>query len=81
MAAKVTPPGSLLDAPLTPPPTAKKSLSRSAQRVLSRFKSHRAGHKSQVWWQQRLDLRDYMKVLNTLAGDSLLRDYVEDKVR
>ncbi|EKV12619.1 hypothetical protein PDIG_42200 [Penicillium digitatum PHI26] len=78
----ITPPGSFLNPPLTPPPTEKKKLSRSAQAVLDCLELHRAGQRpAQPWWRHRLVQDDYTEVLRVLDGDEILRGYVEDKVR
>lgn len=81
MATEITPPGSFLEAPLTPPPTEEKTSSRSAQRALNCFKLHRAGYRPQYWWQHRLKLADYTETLRVLDSDKPLREYVGDKVR
>lgn len=81
MATQITPPGSFLEPPLTPPLKKDKTSSRSAQRVLNCFKLHRVGHRPQFWWQHRLAFNDYREALLVLDSDSSLRDYVEDKVR
>lgn len=81
METEITPPGSFLEPPLTPPPTEEKPLSRSAQSVLNCFHLHRAGHRPQFWWEHRLVWKDYTEVLSVLNGDYSLRDYVEDKLR
>lgn len=79
MATEITPPGSFLESPLTPPLTKEKS--KTTQRVLNYFKLHRAGHRPQLWWQHRLALDEYTEVLQVLDGDDSLRGYIEDKVR
>ncbi|KAF3006198.1 hypothetical protein E8E15_001556 [Penicillium rubens] len=81
MAARITPPGSVLEPPLTPPYTAEKSLSRSAQSVVNYFRLHRASHRRTFWWEARLKPDDYTQVLRALDADESLRNYVEDKVR
>ncbi|KAJ6160271.1 hypothetical protein N7470_004879 [Penicillium chermesinum] len=81
MAAGITPPGSVLEPPLTPPPTAEKPLSRSARSVVDYLRLHRAGHWSRAWWERRLRPNDYMQVLRVLDTDESLRNYVDDKVR
>lgn len=79
---EITLPGSFLNPPLTPPPTEKKELSRSAQAVLDCLELHRAGQRPpQSWWQHRLVPDDYREVLRVLDGDKSLQGYVEDKVR
>ncbi|KAJ6033758.1 hypothetical protein N7444_011529 [Penicillium canescens] len=79
MAAGITPPGSVLEPPLTPPPTAEKPLSRSAQSVVNCLRLHRANHRPRSWWEGRLRPDDYTQVLRALDADKSLRDYVEDK--
>ncbi|KAJ5491961.1 hypothetical protein N7453_010058 [Penicillium expansum] len=81
MATEITPPGSFVEPPLTPPLTKEKVSSRSAQRVLNCFKLHRVGHRPQFWWQHLLALDDYRGALQMLNSDDSLRDYVKDKVR
>lgn len=81
MATGITPPGSVLERPLTPPPTAEKPLSKSAQSVVTCLRLYRAGHRSRFWWEGRLRPDDYTEVLQVLDFDESLRDYVEDKVR
>lgn len=81
MAANVTPPGSILEPSLTPPPTAEKSLSRSVQSVVNYLRLHRAGYWSRAWWERRLRPSDYTQVLRVLEADESLRNYVEDKIR
>ncbi|EKV12111.1 hypothetical protein PDIG_46470 [Penicillium digitatum PHI26] len=81
MAAGITPPGSFLDPPLTPPPTVQKPLSRSAQSVVNHFRLHRASHRPRFWWEGRLKPDDYTQILRVLDADESLRNYVEDKVR
>lgn len=81
MAAGITPPGSVLEPPLTPPLTAEKPLSRSAQSVVNCLRLHRASHRPRPWWESRLRPDDYTQVLRVLDADESLRNYVEDKVR
>ena len=81
MAARITPPGSVLEPPLTPPPTEEKPLSRSARSVVNFLQLHLAGHRPQPWWERRLRPDDYTQVLRVLNADESLRTYVEDKVR
>jgi hypothetical protein len=81
MAAGITPPGSVLEPPLTPPPTEEKPLSRSAQSVVNLLRLHLAGHRPQPWWERRLRPDQYTQVLRVLDSDESLRNYVEDKVR
>lgn len=81
MAAGITPPGSFLEPPLTPPPTVQKPLSRSAQSVINHFRLHRASHRPRFWWEGRLKPDDYTQILCVLDADESLRNYVEDKVR
>ena len=81
MAAGITPPGSVLEPPLTPPPTEEKPLSRSAQSVVNLLRLHQAGHRPQPWWEHRLRPDQYTQVLRVLDSDESLRNYVEDKVR
>lgn len=81
MAANTTPPGSVLEPPLTPPPTAEKPLSRDAQRVVKQLQLHRTNHQLTPWWETRLTPRIYKQVLDILSVDKPLRDYVEEKVR
>ncbi|KAJ5801685.1 uncharacterized protein N7518_003753 [Penicillium psychrosexuale] len=79
---EITPSGSFLNPPLTPPPTEEKRLSRSTQAVLDCLELHRAGQRPpESWWQRRLTADDYSEVLRMLEGDQSLYGYVEDKVR
>lgn len=81
MATEITPPGSFVEPPLTPPLTKEKVSSRSTQRVLNCFKLYRVSHRPQFWWQHLLALDDYRGALQMLNSNDSLRDYVEDKVR
>jgi hypothetical protein len=81
MAAGITPPRSVLEPPLTPPPTAEKPLSRSAQSVVNYLRLHRSSHRPRFWWEGRLKPEDYSQVLRVLDADESLRNYVDDKVR
>lgn len=47
MVAGITLLGSVLDPPLTPPPTEEKPLSRSAQSVVNLLRLYLAGHRPQ----------------------------------
>ena len=81
MATDVTPPGSVFEPPLTPPPTAEKAWSPSAERVVKHLRLHRAHHQLSPWWEIRLQPRIYVQILDILDTDKSLRSYVEDKVR
>ncbi|KAJ5943794.1 hypothetical protein N7516_003962 [Penicillium verrucosum] len=78
---KITPTGSFVNTPPTPPPSEEKNLSSSAQSVLNCFTLHREGLRLQSWRQHRLTPDQYTEVLHTLDGDESLRGYVEDKIR
>ncbi|KAJ5346748.1 uncharacterized protein N7506_000001 [Penicillium brevicompactum] len=75
------PPGSVPEAPLTPPSTEQKPLSRSARSVVTCLRLHRANHRPSSWWERRLRPDDYTEVLRVLHSDENLRNYVEDKIR
>lgn len=81
MAAGITPPGSVFEPPLTPPPTAEKPLSTEAQRVVNQLRLHRANCQLSPWWQIRLRPHIYKQVLDILSVNKPLGTYVEDKVR
>ncbi|KAJ5507054.1 hypothetical protein N7527_009197 [Penicillium freii] len=81
MEKKITPTGSFVHTPPTPPPSEEKKLSTSAQSVLDCFELHREGRRPQSWWQYRLTQDQYTEVLRALDGDESLRGYVEDKIR
>ncbi|KAJ5285974.1 hypothetical protein N7524_001280 [Penicillium chrysogenum] len=81
MAASITPPGSVFEPPLTPPPTAETPLSTDAQRVVKQLRLHRANRQLSPWWEIRLRPHTYKEVLGILSVDKPLRNYVEDKVR
>ncbi|KOS42765.1 hypothetical protein ACN38_g6330 [Penicillium nordicum] len=58
MAAGITPPGSVFEPPLTPPPTAEKPLSTEAQRVVNQLRLHRANSSTNLLgltWRIRSD--------------------------
>ncbi|KAJ5551683.1 hypothetical protein N7535_000373 [Penicillium sp. DV-2018c] len=81
MEETITPTGSFVNTPPTPPPSETKKLSTSAQNVLNCFKLHREGQRPESWWQHRLTPDQYTEVLRVLDGDEALRGYVEDKIR
>ena len=81
MEKKITPTGSFVNTPPTPPPSEEKKLSTSAQSVLNCFKLHREGRRLQSWRQHPLTPDQYTEVLRALDGDEPLRGYVEDKIR
>lgn len=81
MAADITPPGSVFEPPLTPPPTIEKAVSRDAERVVKRLRLHLAHHELSPWWEIRLKPQSYTQVLHKLDVDKVLQSYVEDKVR
>ncbi|KAE8147062.1 hypothetical protein BDV25DRAFT_161188, partial [Aspergillus avenaceus] len=81
MAAGLTPPGSVLEPPLTPSSTDEKPLSTSARSVVNLLQLHLQGHRLQPWWERRLEPDDYTEVLRVLDADESLRNYVEDKIR
>lgn len=81
MAEDITPPGSVFEPPLTPPPTEEKSFSTRAERVIGHFEGHRKGHRPGPWIECSLSPVDYSQVLHALESKKSLRRYVEDKVR
>ncbi|KAJ5225024.1 hypothetical protein N7468_006249 [Penicillium chermesinum] len=72
MAAGFTPPGSILEPPLTPPST--------VENVVNCLRLHRAGHRLRSWWEHRLRPNVYAQLLHALDADEPLRNYVEDKM-
>lgn len=81
MAAGITPPWSVSEPPLTPPPTEEKPSSTRAQIVVDSFRHHQTGQRSSPWTDYRFDPSDYAGLLHMLNADESLRGYVEDKVR
>lgn len=81
MAADITPPRSVSEPPLTPPPTEEKPSSTRAQIVVDSFRHHQTGQRSSPWTDYRFDPSDYAGLLHMLNADESLRGYVEDKVR
>lgn len=81
MAAAFTPPGSVRHSPLTPPYTAGKSISKTAQSVLNCLRLHQIGRRPKTWWEYQIRPTVYAQILLVLDADDSLRHYVEDKVR
>ena len=79
---KVTPPGSFIKAPLTPPPTSTRATER-VQEILDLLRCHKDGRRTlgPPWRKYRLRRGDYDHLLRLLKQDSPLRGYVEDKIR
>jgi len=80
-AKKITPPGSIINGPPTPPFTDTKPAARIAKilRVL-RDCQNGAPPKS-PWIGYKLNSEEYEELLDQLKHDELLGGFVEDKVR
>lgn len=78
----VTPPSSIINQPLTPPLTDKKSFAE-AVRVIALFRQIQAGtHTNQdPWIEFQLTQGEYGQIENTLRQDGALWGFVEDKIR
>jgi hypothetical protein len=78
----ITPPPSLADAPLTPPPTDEKQFVQ-VHRVLALFEQIRAGRhvKRDSWTEFQLVPGEYDDLERRLKQDEALSGYVEDKIR
>lgn len=79
MATDITPPESVSEPPLTPPPTEEKPSTR-AQVVVDFFRRHQKGHRLSPWTEYQVDPNDYARLLRVLNADESLRSYVNDKV-
>ncbi|EAL86725.1 uncharacterized protein AFUA_7G08520 [Aspergillus fumigatus Af293] len=81
MASDITPPGSDLVTPLTPPPTEEKA-SPIVTKVLRHLRQHQQGHRPQSSWvEYPLKPKEYVDFTNLLGSDGRLSGYVKDKVR
>jgi hypothetical protein len=79
---RVTPPSSFTHQPLTPPLTDRKPLA-GARRVIALFSQIQAGtHPNQGSWTEfQLAQGEFDQIEDTLRQDSVLRGFVEDKIR
>ncbi|KAF2802115.1 uncharacterized protein BDZ99DRAFT_492279 [Mytilinidion resinicola] len=78
----ITPPSSLIDAPLTPPPTNEKAFTQ-VPRVIALFKDIQAGRhtKQHPWIEFQLARGEYDEIERQLRRDEPLFGYVKDKIR
>lgn len=80
MADHITPPGTVTESPLTPPPSDRKA-SFSVSSVVNVLRAHKRGCGVKPWAVYLLSPDDYEGVLRALDSDSYLKSYVEDKIR
>jgi hypothetical protein len=78
----ITPLSSFLGAPLTPPPTCKKTFTQ-ASRIIALFKDIQAGRhaKQHPWTEFQLAQGEYDEIERQLRQDDLLFGFVKDKTR
>lgn len=78
----ITPPSSIGDASLTPPPADKKAFNQ-ASRVIALFKEVKSGRdiKQNPWTIFQLAQGEYDEIERQLRRDKLLFGYVKDKIR
>jgi hypothetical protein len=80
MADHITPPGTVTESPLTPPPSDRKASFRISS-VVNVLRSHKKGCGVKPWAVYLLSPDDYEGLLRALDSDSYLKSYVEDKIR
>jgi hypothetical protein len=80
MADHITPPGTVAESPLTPPPSDRK-ISCSVSSILNDLRSCEKGCGVKPWAVYLLSPDDYEGVLRALDSKSYLKSYVEDKIR
>jgi hypothetical protein len=78
----ITPPSSLADAPLTPPPTDEKQFTH-VHRVIALFEDIQAGRHftRDPWTEFQLAEGDYDEIERQLKQDKVLLGFVQDKIR
>jgi hypothetical protein len=80
-ARKITPPGSILNAPPTPPHTDTKP-SDHAAKILQTLRVYKSGTISMSPWRSfKLRSQEYDELLDRLKPDEQLGGFVADKVR
>jgi hypothetical protein len=78
---KITPPGSIINGPPTPPLTDTKPIARVA-RILRVFRDCQNGALPRSPWTAcKLNSEEYEELLDQLKHDELLEGFVADKVR
>jgi len=78
----ITPPQSILGAPLTPPRTGPEAaFSRDCLRIIQAFQAQRSGTRSETDQVFHVEPTDYLEILRFLDSDKDLGGYVDDKVQ
>jgi hypothetical protein len=79
---QITPPSSVVHAPLTPPLTDKKPATK-VQRILALFNDIKAGRSthSYPWEEFQLEPGEYDQLEREIRRDKSLLGYIEDKLR